>query len=75
MRHRPIQPPIMRHPSGRPLKSAKRGVTSRPRHANEEPLTPGLRTVELPEAIGFVTDFSEYTDDDEYDFDYERETE
>jgi len=40
---------------------------SRPRYVHEEPLTPGLRKQELPEAIGFLANY-EYSDD-EYDED------
>jgi len=73
-KHKPIMPPAMRHPSGRPIVKEKRGVVSLLNPPNDEPLTPGLRREELPEAMGFVHDFTS-TYEDEEDFDYTRETE
>ena len=72
--HKPISPPAMRHPSGRPVVKEKRGVTSLLNPPNDEPLTPGLRRGDLPEAIGFTAGLTADYDDDE-DFDYTREAE
>ena len=74
MKHKPIQPPQNRHPSGRPVVRERRGVLSRVRLPNDGPLTPGLRNADLPEAIGFLHDIVSPDDDDE-DFDYTRESE
>ncbi len=73
-KHRPIGPPSMGHPSGRPIVKEKRGVTSLSNIPDDEPLTPGLRRQELQEAMGFVHDFTSIYDEEE-DFDYTRETE
>ena len=74
MKHKPIQPPQNRHPSGRPITKERRGIISRPKKTDDEPLTPGLRDRDLPEAFGFIHDFTTNDDDDE-EFDYTRETE
>jgi hypothetical protein len=52
-------------PRDRPAK----GYRSQPRPPYDEPLTPGLRSKELVEAIGFVTDYSDVS---EYEDDYDR---
>jgi hypothetical protein len=41
------------HPSGRPIHRRKFGVTSIPRVPYSEPLTPGLCSRPLAQAIGF----------------------
>jgi hypothetical protein len=41
------------------------GVISQPRVPHHEPLSPGLRKEDLPEAIGFVHHFK--CDDEDYD--------
>lgn len=74
---KPFKPKGLRHPSGRPIRESKRGVVSRPRFIESEPLTPGLRKEEGTEAIGFLVDIlpGDQTDDEEDDFDYTRESE
>ncbi len=72
-KHKPIGPPQLRHPSGRPIVKEKRGVVSRANVPDDEPLTPGLRRQELQEAVGFIHDFTPFEDDE--DFDYTREAE
>lgn len=52
-RQRPLTP--------RPTKEYRRGIISVPRVPYDEPLTPGLRRVDKPEAIGFIV----ARDDDE----------
>lgn len=74
-KHQPIQPPQFRHPSGRPIDRIRHGITSRYNAPVDEPLTPSLRTKELPEAMGFIHDFSYMYNDDDDDFDYTRESE
>jgi len=64
----------MGHPSGRPVIEEKRGVVSRAKVPDAEPLTPELRRQELPEAIGFTAGLV-FDDSDDEEFDYTRETE
>jgi hypothetical protein len=73
---KPFSPKGRRHPSGRPIRKSQRGIVSRPRFIDSEPLTPGLRKEEGAEAIGFLVDYlpGDEPDDDE-DFDYTRESE
>lgn len=75
--HKPFRPKGFRQPSGRPIHKPQRGVVTRPRFIDSEPLTPGLRKEEGCEAIGFTVDFlpGDQTDDEEDDFDYTREAE
>ena len=49
----------------RPRDRREKAQYSRPRHVAEEPLTPGLRKADLPEAIGFVHHFA--CDEEDYD--------
>ena len=44
-----------RHPSGRPIHTVQRGVTTYLRIPRDGYHTPGLRNRDLPDAIGFVT--------------------
>ena len=51
----------------RPRDRREKAHYSTPRYVHDEPLTPGLRKADLPEAIGFLANY-EYSDD-EYDGD------
>lgn len=57
-KHKPISPPAFRHPSGKPDRSDKYGVTSCPRRPHDEPLSPGLKRNRRTEAVGFVHEFN-----------------
>lgn len=65
--HKPFKPKGLRHPSGRPLRKQQRGVVSRPRFVETEPLTPGLRKEEGVEAIGFTVDLLSGDDEEEWE--------
>jgi len=72
MSHKPFRPKGFRQPSGRPIRKSQRGIISRPRFIESEPLTPGLRKDESVEAIGFTVDYlpgGQPDDDDDYEED------
>lgn len=50
------------HPSGRPIRRARRRCLSITRPPREEYLTPGLNAKDLPDRIGFLHHFP--SDDD-----------
>lgn len=57
--HTPMQRPLgVVHPSGKPTRQPKCGVTSRPRVPFDGPLSPGLQRNGFTEAVGFTANLA-----------------
>lgn len=66
MKHEPMRPRGLKHPSGQPIFRKQFGVISRTRVPCDEPLTPGLRRDRQTYAVGFTAKIESDWSDDEY---------